>query len=132
MSKGKLTPGPGGSFAPKITESDLSKYESLAKACSDPMVSGYMNDLIHMVRTFLETPESTNPGTPYPAGGLVVPLEQSEIDRIDPVVPWRDECNLMARVFEKLVGEIRHAAMHLLWYAFELTSDREPMTADKV
>ncbi len=37
----------------------------------------------------------------------------------------------LGKVFDSLAGDIRNAAYHLLWYARELTKDREPRTKDK-
>jgi hypothetical protein len=39
---------------------------------------------------------------------------------------------LMGRAFDSLEGSERDAAYHLLWFARELTRDREPCTSDKL
>ena len=149
----------GGSFAKPITDQDLVTYKQLADSCTDPQSAGYMRDLIKMMEEFRKTPKSTQPGTPHLSGrGTIIPLEPAEIKRIDPVVPWASECDLMGKCFAKLPvgdenlppgeytaaqleahantlndydsGRVRNAAYHLLWYARELTNDREPITTD--
>ena len=122
----------GGSFAPPIDEAKLAAYESLIPS-DDRQVADYMASLIAMVRKFQETPESTIPGSPHPVVGIIVPLEESEVQRIWDVVPYREECDAIGLVFERLpTGDVRNAAFHLLWYAYELTADREPITKDKI
>lgn len=127
----------GGSFAPPIDEAKLDRYRLLAGTVVDPMVAGYMRDLCDMVAVFRETPESKRRGTPHPSGrGTIVPLETDEIARIDWCVPWSRECDVMGEAFDRLdpVGdkETRDAAFHLLWFARELTLDREPITTDRL
>ena len=123
----------GGSFAPPITGEQLDQYEVLAKACEDRKCSGFMLDLAKMVRAFRETGDSQQPGKPHPAGrGVIVPLEDAEIERIWDLVPWPEECDLMGQAFDTLTGETRNAAYYLLWFARELTLDREPITSDKI
>jgi len=124
----------GGSFAPPLTPEKLEDYKVLAEECQDRKVDGYMADLIKMVELFRETPESKNGGSAHPSGrGAIVPLEDSEIERIWDAVPWPEECDVMGKAFDVLPpGDLRNAAYHLLWYARELASDREPITTDKL
>jgi hypothetical protein len=92
-----------------------------------------MTKLIAMVRKFRETPESQLNGKPHPVIGTIIPLEDAEVQRIWDVVPYREECDAIGMVFERIpTGDVRNAAFHLLWYAYELTADREPITADKL
>lgn len=123
----------GGSFAPPIDAEKLAAYEALVPS-DNRQVADHMTRLIAMVRKFQETPESRLAGTPHPVKGTVVPLEEAEIQRIWDYVPYEEECNAIGLVFEKQLtaGYVRDAAFHLLWYAYELTKDREPMTADKL
>ena len=123
-----------GVFAPKLTSEGLERYKSLAKS---ELISRrsreYMESLIAMLELFWQTPESTLPSE----GDLIVPLEEAEIQRIWDAVPWMDECDVIGKEFEKIPAagattEIRNAAFHLLWYARELTLDREPRTKDKL
>lgn len=126
----------GGSFAPPLPPEKLESFKELA-AKSEPQTRAYMEELIHMVEVFRETPASRQPGTPHPAGlGQVVMLEEDEIKRIDHVVPWPEEIELMSAVFNKLDPATdkptRDAAYHLLWFARRLAKDREPITNDKL
>jgi len=124
----------GGSFAPPLDDAKLSAYEELGKSIVDPQAAEYFSRLVAMLRAFWETGESKLPGTKHPSGmGIMVPLEEAEIKRIWDHVPWAEECDLIGRCFDKFEsGPLRNAAYHLLWYARELTLDREPITADKV
>lgn len=127
----------GGSFAPPIDEAKLARYRALADGVGDPMIGGYMHDLCNMVERFRETPASSLSGKPHPSGrGTIVPLESDEVRRIDDVVPWSRECDVMGEAFDRLNPvrdkETRNAAFHLLWYARELTQDREPITTDRL
>lgn len=129
----------GGSFAPPINAEKIALYRELAKAAPDPRVRDAMLPLCDMVETFQETPESQLTGTPHPLGNrypAIVPLEQSEIDRMWDLVPWDYECDALGQLFETIPNEtqkpLRDAAHHLLWFARELTKDREPLTNDKI
>ena len=124
----------GGSFAPPINGNKLEEYRELAEGCEDQKVCEGMTALINMLDTFFETPASKNGGTPHATGvGMIVKLEQEEIDRIDSKVPWPEELATYAKWFETLPnGPLRNAAFHLLWYGVELTNDREPLTTDRL
>lgn len=123
----------GGSFAPRIDEEKLEQYRQLAGNVQDQRCSDYMLKLVEMLDLFYETPDSTLPGTKHPIAGMVVPLEDAETTRIWDKVPYSDECDLIGKAFDILPpGEQRNAAYHLLWYARELTLDREPMTQERV
>lgn len=127
----------GGSFAPPIDEAKLARYRALADGVGDAMIGGYMRDLCDMVALFRQTPDSTRPATPHPSGrGAIVPLEEDEIARIWNAVPWPRECDVMGEAFDRLdpqrEKDTRDAAFHLLWFARELTQDREPITTDRL
>lgn len=149
---------PGGSFAPEITAETIAKYKAIAP---DPttQVGDHFASLLTMVETFIQTPPSSLPAIgPHPSGfgkAAIVPLAEDEKRRIWDVVPWEDELNAIAAVFAKLppgghfvaddtapkkrrfvvtdqaAFELRGAAHHLLWYGFELTYDREPITKER-
>jgi hypothetical protein len=129
-----LTQRVGGSFAPPLDKTKLAEYEKLGATIEDRQTADYFKSLVAMLRHFWKTPESKLPGSPHPSGvGTIVPLEQAEIERIWNAVPWSQECDVIGVVFDKLeTGPIRNAAYHLLWYARELTADREPITKDKL
>lgn len=126
----------GGTFAPALPAEKLATYKSLADG-SGPKVREAMRKLISMIEEFRKTPDSANPGMPHPSGlGIVVPLEDAEIARMDEHVPWQEELNLWGAWFDAIsptdAKELRDAAFHLLWFGRELFLDREPMTSDKI
>jgi len=126
----------GGTFAPSLDADKLVVYKTLAAAAS-PKIAEAMGKLISMIEEFRKTPDSANPGKPHPSGrGVIVPLENAEIVRMDAHVPWDDELNLWATWFEGIsptdAKPLRDAAFHLLWFGRELFLDREPMTTDKL
>ena len=125
----------GGSFAPPITADLLSEYRAAAESSGDQKVKDAVLQICDMVDLFQQTPASRNGGTPHPSGrGMVVPLEEAEVERIWDAVPWDYECDAIQSLFDTLSADspLRNPAFHLLWYAKELTLDREPMTADKL
>lgn len=126
----------GGSFAPPITAENLDAYRLLADK-EGGEVGSEMVKLCEMVEVFYQTPESKLAGTTHDSGrGTAVPLEDAEIKRIWDYVPWPRECDSLGVLFETIPADskrdLRNAAFHLLWYARELTLDREPITTDKL
>jgi hypothetical protein len=126
----------GGSFAPPLDAKKLAAYRKLAKA-EGGAVGDAMTALCDMAETFQKTPASKREGKPHPSGrGMIVRLEDAEVERIDPVVPWPHECEMYAKLFDGIDPqarkELRDAAHHLLWFAVELTNDREPLTSDRL
>jgi hypothetical protein len=126
----------GGSFAPPLDAEKLATYRALA-AAADPQTREALESLAKMVETFHETPRSQERGTAHPSGrGVVVPLEEAEVKRIWDVVPWKEELDMYGQLFDRLdpAGQkaLRDAAFHLLWFGYELTMDREPLTADQL
>jgi hypothetical protein len=130
MNRGQI----GGSFAPPLPPERLEEYKALAES-ADPQTADGMRGLVKMLETFSETPRSAREGQAHPVGrGVIVPLEEAEVKRIWDVAPWREELDMLAGVFDRLdpVAQkaLRDAAFHLLWFGYELTMDREPLTAD--
>lgn len=126
----------GGSFAPPLDAAKLATYCELAKTAPE-QIGEAMTKLIDMVGLFYETPPSTAEAKPHPVGiGVIQKLEEAEIKRIWDAVPWQEECEMYARLFDKIDPvkdkPLRDAAHHLLWFAVELTNDREPCTSDKL
>lgn len=130
----------GGSFAPPLTADKLKDYRKLV-AKSSPEIKEAIEKLCVMAELFIQTPPSKNGGKPHPSGkGVIVPLETEEIKRIWDHVPWAYECDAFQSLFDTLPSgpkgspeyDLRNAAFHLLWYAKELTSDREPLTNDRL
>jgi hypothetical protein len=75
----------------------------------------------------------------------IIDLEDAEIARIWDAVPWPHEVDALqaeldkwfadetaSKVAPKSLTDLRNAAYHLVWYARELTLDREPLTAESV
>lgn len=125
-------------MAPDITPTKLTHYRELAQT-ADRSVGEVMVSLCDMVEHFRKTPDSKLPGKPVQfmnAGnkvGIAIPLEPDEIARMWDHVPYRDEIVMYGERFENIPqGDLRDAAFHLLWFANELTKDREPMTREKV
>jgi hypothetical protein len=119
--------------APAITDEKLARYKKLAQSCESKLAGESMVELITMLETFRQTPESGQPMKRDVCGLPVQPLDATEVERIWDVVPWRDELKLMTKRFHGITDqETRDAAFHLAWYGYELTNDREPSTKDKI
>lgn len=142
-----------GSFAPPLEPAQLEEYKQIAHSAPQ-RVREYMLDLIKMLEVFWETGRSKQKPISTESGVEVTPLEQAEIKRIWDYVPYLDECNVIGQVFnnlppgtktvidtstpkgrrQEIVDEqafkLKSAAIHLLWYARELSLDREPVTKD--
>jgi hypothetical protein len=122
----------GGCFAPALAPEKVSDYRQLAATVQDKQVAQYMSDLCDMLELFYQTPESTEASSKHAIAGMVTPLADNEVQRIWDKVPWPEECDLIGKAFDRLpAGDVRNAAYHLLWYARELTQDREPMTKER-
>ena len=129
-------------LAPPLSPGKLGAYKALAEGCDNKRCRQEMLALIKMVEVSRETPESSIPAINHPVGVLsstgrvprVIPLEQQEITRIRDLVPTRDDCDLISSVFRQLPKgtDIHNAACHLLWFARELSQNREPITQDKL
>src|SRR5262245_38157188 len=131
--KGKLI------MAPDITTKRLAAYLALARAADCPQnISGPMIALCTMVQKFRETPNSKLSGktVSFPSlnrNGTEIPLEPDEIARMDEYIPYADELEMWAKRFEAIPdSDLRNAAFHLLWFAVELSKDREPITREKL
>lgn len=132
----RVQPRIGGSFAPPLDAEGLKKYRELAES-AEPRTRDAMLSLCDMVKAHHSLPKSKKAGSVHPSGsGVIVPLEDKAIEDLDPHVPYEDECRLLGELFDKIDAgrqkELRNAAFHLLWFANELTRDREPMTSDKL
>lgn len=131
----RATPRLGGSFAPPLTDETLDRYRAMIDGLDAKSPVRYaMGELLKCAEAWWEQPESTGKGTPHGSGrGFIVGLSPEVADAIEDAVPWSHECDAMQALFDNLAaGEVRDAAFHLLWFAKELTQDREPITADKL
>lgn len=133
-------------FAPPLTDEKLASYRALADSCPDAEVRDALGTLLACVAAWWELPESARTDVQrwairhrgkdvtFP----VVPLEAEHVAALWDVTPWMRELNTLSNskdtgLFDRLDrGELRDAAFHLLWFAKELTLDREPVTADKL
>jgi hypothetical protein len=133
----------GGSFAPPIDSSKLSSYRSTINAqatgaAQDSVpfrVKDQLLGLCNMVEAFQQTPASANASKPHPSGtGTITFLEEAEIQRIWDLVPFDWELKALQAELDKLDSKdpLRNPAFHLLWFAIELTNDREPLTNDRL
>ena len=125
----------GGSFAPPLTESVISDYRGLVKK-AEPQVAEAMQKLLDCVDVWWELPESTEKSSKHESGRAdVTPLDEKTKKTLWDHIPWTDELRMYAGLFDRIdpsQKELRDAAHHLLWFAFELDLDREPLTLDKV
>jgi hypothetical protein len=127
----------GGSFAPPLDAKGLAAYRKLADD-ADPQVSAAMKGLADMVDLHRKGPDGgaqkATKGTPHGSGrGMVVPLPEEEVKRIWDAVPWQEELDMYATIFDRISDKpLRDAAFHLLWYGRELFLDRVPLTADQI
>ncbi len=125
----------GGSFAPPLDADKLRQYRVVIERQAPDDLKEALFGLCRMVEVFYETPASDEPAEPHPVGmGVVQKLEPEEIERIWDLVPWPWEVDaLRGRCASIPAGSpLRTPAYHLLWYAKELTEDREPCTNDKL
>lgn len=125
----------GGSFAPPLPAEKLVEYRQTIETHAADDIKQALLGLCDMVQTFQQTPESSAPKAKHPVGvGFVQPLDESEIKRIWDLVPWDWECAALETQFNKLAVDspLRTPAFHLLWFAKELTKDRQPCTNDKL
>lgn len=125
----------GGSFAPPLPAEKLTEYRKAIEANAPEDLKDSLLGLCTMVETFQATPESSQPKAKHPVGkGYIQKLDDAEIKRIWDLVPWSWECEaLQARLNTIPSGSpVRTPAFHLLWFAKELTKDREPCTNDKL
>ncbi len=138
---------PVGCFAPPMTDAALSKYEALAAGLSVGKwdIRDAMRECLAAVKFWWNLPESkgtdrdqklelTHDGRPILV--KVTTLTPDLVDKMSDAVPWPYELKAMGELFAKLdpaaEKELRDACHHLLWFATELSLNREPLTADKL
>ncbi len=139
-----LAPRIGGSFAPPLSPEKLVEYRRLAED-APPQIREAMGKLCDMMEALhahdlppLRAQREQGNGTPHPSGApiVILPLSREIIDDLDPHVPWKEENEMYAALFEQIdpieQRDLRNAAHHLLWFAIELFLDRHPLTADNL
>ena len=128
----------GGSFAPPLTDALLGKYE-MALNDAPRQIKDAMTKLHALTTKWWDLPD--NDGTtkvePHPSGrGTMVTLDEASLEALDELLPWPEELALYGRLFEEINPitdkDLRDAAHHLLWFANELSLNREPITTDKL
>lgn len=133
-----LQPRIGGSFAPPLSDAKLAEYAAMVDSLPPSPVKDHMATLLHCCNQWWELPESNGTRVrAHPVGvGTIVDLHPEIMSKLEPHIPWMEELDMMAGVFEAISAEthkpLRDAAFHLLWHAKELCLDREPLTADKL
>lgn len=134
-------PQVGGSFAPPLDPEKLKSYREAAKD-APPQVAEAMETLARMADAYHARPRpragvKAPAGVPHPSGaGVVRALPKEEVDRLFDAVPWREELDMYAKLFDAIdpAGRkgLRDAAFHLLWLGYELVRDREPIFSDRL
>jgi hypothetical protein len=136
-------------FAPPLTDELLAGYHELVDALDPSPVRDALTELLVCVDAWWELPVSTrsdverlkirHQGTLINV--VITPLEAEQITALYDVTPWDYELDALSNpapsqggkpgLFDDLPeGDLRNAAFHLLWYAREITRDREPLTAE--
>lgn len=135
----KKTTRIGGSFAPPLSDEILDTYEDLIGLMQPrTKLREALDVLLNCARQWWNQPESTGGITrPHPVGvGTIVDLDEPIAAALYDHIPWDYELKAYGELFEDLDAtsqkELRDAAFHLLWFGWELTLDREPITADKL
>ena len=128
----------GGSFAPPLSDAILASYRQQIEALPERSQLREALAVLHnCAAQWWEQPDSTGDGKPHLTGrAIVVPLDTAIAEALWDHIPWDDELEIFAKLFDAISNEtdkpLRDLAHHLLWHAVELALDREPLTADKV
>jgi len=132
-------------FAPPLTDEKLAEYQMLIDGLEPSPVKDVMDECMAAVKLWWELPESARKDgkqwkllhrgkeTSYDE----TPLEKEHVKALWAAVPWMYELTAMEAILDALPNDtkgkpLRDAAFHLLWFAKELTLDREPLTMDKL
>lgn len=132
-------------MANPLTDTMLSQYSSMISGLESGELKDALRSLYDCVNAWWNIDESKEQPTKWPmfnvATGkrdhlLEVPFSDDIIKKLDLTTPWISELNRLSNaeatgLFDSLTGELRDMAFHLLWYAKEISLDREPITQDK-
>lgn len=128
-------------FAPDLTEEKLESYEEIVDSYREGPVKDACSELLKMVYKWWDMPESeeTPKTRPILHKGVntefsIIPFSNEQVDNLWDYVPWRHELDGMKTLFDSIPPDerIRDVAFHLLWFGYELTVDREPLTQSKL
>jgi len=144
--------------APEITTEKVSEYETLISGITDREVKDRCADLLSCVKEYMTLPasaEDTGDTFVFGEGAArksckIHPFDQSKVNALWDVTPYMTDLAAYEVCFEALPPgtvenedgtvtledatekAIRDMAFHLLWYAKEITLDREPLTLGKL
>lgn len=133
-------------YAPVLTDEKLAQYETLIKACPNPLVKEAGLKLLNCVKVWWELPVSTEKSIPSGfRDAKVTPLSRDLRIQLWECIPWKHELDAMTFADTKTGREggiftlipkneetkgLLTALYHLHWFACELFGDREPLTQD--
>jgi len=131
---------PLAAFAPPLTDQLFSQYASNINTLPQGELKDALLSLYNCAKAWWDVPESTEKPSYYLFRGKQVPetpLSKELIDKLWDTTPWMRELKTLSTpqadgLFDNLEGDLRNMAFHLLWFATEITLDREPMTQDKI
>lgn len=137
---------PVGCFAPPLSDKTLAEYKELIKE-ADGEIKDELEKLLTCVSAWWHLPEPKKTGREPRLALLhrgeemevpIIPMDPAHVEKLDPVTPYMRELNTLSNeagtgLFDRLrAGPLRECAFHLLWFAKEITLDREPLTQDKL
>lgn len=133
-------------FAPPLSDELLAQYKTLIDIVPNEELRDALLSCYNCVMAWWNLPESKrNDGLWFEIKHKdeekrlkVIPLEDEQIKQLWDATPWMRELNLLSTpqddgLFDKIKGtNLRNAAFHLLWYAKEISLDREPITEERL
>lgn len=127
-------------FGPPLTDTLLSTYTSLINSQPAGELRDALLSCYNCVMAWWNAPESTEKPTHWAFRDKLVPeipLSKELLKQLDSTTPWLRELDTLSNsagtgLFDNLEGDLRNCAFHLLWYAKEISLDREPMSMDKL
>lgn len=131
-------------LAPALDDATLERYAAIVADLETGELKSEMESVLACVRAWWEIPESKrrdvetirvwNPAAKAWGTVDLQPLEAKHVAELWEVTPWMRELeSIGVNLIDALPqGDTRNALTHLLWFAKEITLDREPATADKL
>lgn len=96
---------PSGSFAPPLADDKMASYRKLIDAMEPSATKDAMDYCWRCCDAWWNQPDSSGNGSyPHPRNpsAIIVPLDESIIQAIDPHTPWMSECENFGLLFEQL------------------------------